>query len=99
MDRENFSADSMVNWTRTMAAQAAEDMTQEERLYIIRSIVQAFVDGNVIDQTTDERVSSFNAAAQTLYMCNLMLLVFPEAYAGATERLDAIKKLNKTFEL
>ena len=99
MDKKDFDPDSMVKWTRTMAAEAAKEMTQQERLYIIRSIVQAFVDQNVIDQTTQERASSFNAAAQTLYMCNLMLIIFPEAYAGATEHLEAIRKLNKSFEL
>ena len=99
MNKKEFDPDSMVTWTRNMAAEAAKDMTQQERLYIIRSIVQAFVDQKVIDQTTEERISSFNAAAQTLYMCNLMLLIFPEAYAGATEHLEAIKKLNKSFEL
>ena len=99
MEKKNFDPDAMVVWTRTMAAQAAADMTQQERLYIIRSIVQAFIDQNVIDQATPERASSFNAAAQTLYMCNLMLLIFPEAYAGATEHLEAIRKLNQAFEL
>ena len=95
-----FSPEDMVLWALDMAKDSAYQMTQEERLIVIRSVVTAFIENGVIEQVDlDEKDGSFKAAAQMLYTCGLVTMVFAQAYNHTEEHLDNIEKLKRSFEL
>lgn len=109
----DFDPGSMVEWAKSMAEDSAERLSQTERLVAIRSMVKGMVDGGVIaDFQEDEEGSSFQAAAEMLYMCQLIPLIFAKCYDEISEEIDArekpeldperqamIDKLNRSFKL
>jgi len=100
---EDFTPESMIAWAKSLAEDSAARLTQEERLIAIRSVVGAFLDNDVIDKVDlDEKVGSFNAAAQSLYMCQLIPLIFAAAYdeiqVNLTEDQQAELDREKTIE-
>jgi len=108
---QDFTPESMIAWAKALAEDSAARLTQEERLVAIRSVVGAFLDNDVIDKIDlDEEVGSFNAAAQSLYMCQLIPLIFSAAYdeieihltaeqQAELDREKAIDALNRSFNL
>jgi len=106
-----FNPQSMVEWARDMAENSAGRLAQEERLIAIRSVVSAFLENGVIDEANlEEEGSTFTAAAQTLYMCQLIPAIFADAYAeieivltdqekAELAREEAIQSLKRSFEL
>ena len=112
MDQPNdFSPESMSAWARDLAKDSAARLGQEERLIAIRSVVGAFLEYGVIDNSDfDSPDGSFNAAAQSLYMCHLIPMIFAKAYAEVEVELDdeqkaelarqeAIESLKRSFKL
>ena len=106
----DFSPESMVKWTRTMAEEAAPSLDQTHRLIAIRSVVSAFIKFGVIgDNDLAEEGASFEAASEMLYMCHLIPLIFAEAYTEISKQLDgdvddaarqkAIESLKRSFNL
>ena len=61
----------------------------------MRSVVNAFLDNGVLDvqDLMESRVASFEAAAQTLYICHLIPLLFPAAYKVAEQHMDIEHKI------
>ena len=112
MDQPNdFTPESMSAWAKDLATDSAARLSQEERLIAIRSVVGAFLEFGVIDNTDfDSKDGSFNAAAQSLYMCHLIPMIFAKAYAEVEVKLDdqqradlarqeAIESLKRSFRL
>jgi len=107
----DFSPESMSKWAKDLATDSADRLSQEERLIAIRSVVGAFLEHNVIDNSDiDSADGAFNAAAQSLYMCYLIPMIFAKAYADIEGRLDdgqkaelarqkAIESLKRSFRL
>ena len=107
----DFSPESMSAWAKDLATDSAARLSQEERLIAIRSVVGAFLEFGVIDNTDfDSNDGSFNAAAQSLYMCHLIPMIFAKAYAEVEVELDdkqkadlarqeAIESLKRSFRL
>lgn len=108
---EDFAPDSMVEWAKDLARDSAARLSQDERLIAIRSVVGAFLSHDVIDQVDiDDPAGSFAAAAQTLYMCQLIPLIFSEAYSkielhltadeqAELDRKKVIESLKRSFNL
>ena len=108
---EDFSPEAMITWAKDLAEDSAAKLTQEERLVAIRSVVGAFLGHDVIDQVdVDDPAGSFGAAAQTLYVCQLIPLIFSEAYSeielnltsdeqAELDREKAIESLKRSFNL
>lgn len=95
----NFSPESMSEWARDLAEDSAARLSQEERLIAIRSVVSAFLEFGVIDNSDYESPDgAFNAAAQSLYMCHLIPMIFAETYAGVETALDADEDRQKAIE-
>ena len=95
----DFSPESMSAWARDLAKDSAARLSQEERLIAIRSVVSAFLEFGVIDNSDFEsKDGAFNAAAQSLYMCHLIPMIFAEAYAETEAELDASEARQKTIE-
>ena len=112
MEQPNdFSPESMSAWARDLAKDSAARLSQEERLIAIRSVVGAFLEFGVIDNSDfDSLDGSFNAAAQSLYMCHLIPMIFAKTYADIEVELDdqqradlarqeAIESLKRSFKL
>ena len=109
MDPTNeFSPESMTEWAKSLAEESARKLTSEERLDAIRAVVGAFLEYGVIDASDiDEPGGSFTAAAQSLYMCHLVPMIFADAYQDAEAELDgvdaarqqAIESLKRSFNL
>ena len=112
MEQPNdFSPESMSAWARDLAKDSASRLSQEERLIAIRSVVGAFLEFGVIDNSDfDSLDGSFNAAAQSLYMCHLIPMIFAKTYADIEVELDdqqradlarqeAIESLKRSFKL
>jgi len=107
----DFSPESMSAWARDLAKDSAARLSQEERLIAIRSVVGAFLEFGVIDNSDfDSLDGSFNAAAQSLYMCHLIPMIFAKTYADIEVELDdqqradlarqeAIESLKRSFKL
>lgn len=107
----DFSPESMIEWAKDLAKDSAKRMTQDERLFAIRQVVGAFLDNDVIDKVNiDDQEGSFNAAAQTLFMCQLIPMIFAQAYAevelhltdeekAELAREEAIESLKRSFNL
>jgi hypothetical protein len=107
----DFSPESMSAWAKDLATDSAARLSQEERLIAIRSVVGAFLEYNVIDNSDfDSADGAFNAAAQSLYMCHLIPMIFAKAYADVGVQLDddqkaelarqeAIESLKRSFRL
>lgn len=108
---EDFTPEAMVEWAKDLAKDSAGRLSQEERLIAIRSVANAFLANEVIDTVDlNEPENSFNAAAQTLYMCHLIPMIFADAYAeveihltkeeqAELEREKAIESLKRSFNL
>ena len=108
---KDFTPESMIEWAKDLAKDSAARLSQEERLFAIRSVAGAFLDNDVIDPAdVDDPEGSFNAAAQTLYMCHLIPLIFADAYAevelyltdeekAELAREEAIQSLKRSFNL
>ena len=95
-----FSPEDMVLWALDLAKESALQMDQDDRLVLIRSVVKAFVENEIIDPIDDdERDGTFKAAAQMLYTCGLITMVFAPAYNHTENHLDNIAKLKRSFEL
>ena len=95
----DFSPESMSMWARDLAKDSAARLNQEERLIAIRSVVSAFLEFGVIDNSDFEsKDGAFNAAAQSLYMCHLIPMIFAEAYAEVETELDASEARQKAIE-
>ena len=107
----DFTPESMNEWAKDLAKDTANRINQDERLFAIRQVVGAFLDCDVIDSVdVDDPEGSFNAAAQTLYMCHLIPLIFAQAYAevelhltdeekNELAREQAIESLKRSFNL
>ena len=107
----DFTPESMIAWAKDLAEDSAARLNQEERLFAIRQVVGAFLDNDVIDKMDiDDPQGSFNAAAQTLYMCQLIPMIFASAYAEIELHLtseeqeelareQAIESLKRSFNL
>jgi hypothetical protein len=101
----------MSEWAKDLATDSAARLNQEERLIAIRSVVSAFLEYGVIDNTDfDGPDGAFNAAAQSLYMCHLIPMIFAKTYADIEVELDgdqkadlarqkAIESLKRSFNL
>lgn len=112
-NNEEFNPQTLIEWTEALAAESVGEMTLEERLSIFRTTVEAFMDSKVIDQVDISNPNlneSFDVVSQTLYMCHLVLKVFPQAYAEVSDQLDEavaeketrkdnIESLKRAFEL
>ena len=95
-----FSAEDMVLWALDLAKDSAVQMDQDDRLVVIRSVIKAFVENEVIDPVDlDDKEGSFKAAAQMLYTCGLVTMVFAKAYNHTEEHLSNIEQLKRSFEL
>lgn len=98
--QSDFTPEGMVLWALDMAKESARQMTQEDRLIVIRSVVKAFVDNSVIDDLDlEDEEGSFRAAAQMLYTCGLVTIVFAQAYNHTEDHLKNIEQLRRSFEL
>jgi hypothetical protein len=96
----DFTPEDMVLWALDMAKDSAQQMTQEDRLVVIRSVVKAFVENGVIeDLDVDSQDGSFKAAAQMLYTCGLVTMVFAQAYNHTEDHLKNIEQLRRSFDL
>jgi len=107
----DFTPESMSAWAKDLATDSAAVLSQEQRLIAIRSVVGAFLGHNVIDNSdVDSPDGSFNAAAQSLYMCHLIPMIFAQAYAdmeakvngekpAGLARQEAIESLKRSFNL
>lgn len=108
---KDFTPESMIEWAKDLAKDSAARLSQEERLFAIRSVASAFLECDVIDfANIDDPEGSFNAAAQTLYMCQLIPMIFAEAYAevelhltdeeqAELDREKTIESLKRSFNL
>lgn len=99
-----FTPEAMVEWAMDMAAESATKITQEERLALLRVVVQAFVEAGVIHDPGPKREQSFELAANALYICSLVPMVFPAAYKEVetgpeAQRLSRIEHLKRSFDL
>ena len=92
----DFSPESMKAWAKDLAEDSAGRLSQEERLIAIRSVVGAFLEFGVIDGADlESKDGSFNAAAQTLYMCYLVPMIFSKAYDSVEEDLDRAQETER----
>lgn len=94
----------MVEWALDMAHESALKITQQERLSLIRVVVKAFTEAGIIHDPGPSKEQSFELAANALYICGLVPMVFPAAYKATEEgldgkRLDNIEHLKRSFEL
>ena len=99
-----FTPEAMVEWALDMAHESALKLTQEERLSLIRVVVKAFVEAGIIHDPGPTKEQSFELAANALYICGLVPMVFPAAYKTTEQgldgqRLDNIEHLKRSFEL
>ena len=98
--KSDFTPEDMVLWALDMAKDSAQQMTQDERLIVIRSVVKAFVENGVIDDLDlDDKDGSFKAAAQMLYTCGLVTMVFSQAYNHTENHLKNVEQIKRSFEL
>lgn len=109
---EALDPDVIVEWAKKQAEKAVENLDQEERVECIRRVVDAFIVNNVIDAENlmTSPTASFEAAAQTLYVCHLLPLLFSKAYNVVEQHLDienkivddkedVIESLHRSFDL
>lgn len=114
----NFSKDSefnpqdVVDWAKKEAEKLAPEMDYDSAVQAMRSVVEAFIQKGIldIDSLKESPTAPFEAAAQTLYVCHLIPLLFPVAYAVAEKHTeiehkiedgkdDVIQSLYRSFDL
>lgn len=99
MTKKKFSSpDSLIEWADEMATTMMGEMDPSEYAVAIQEVVAALVHGKVIEPPTENENSTLTMAAQTLYVCQLIVKIFPKAYDHAATRVKNIEQLNKSLE-
>ena len=109
---EDFNPQDIVDWAAEQAYEAASDIDHEAAVEAMRSVVNAFLVSGLLDveELADSPTGSFEAAAHTLYICQLIPLLFPGAYRVAEHHMgiesqieddkeDVINSLYRSFDL
>jgi len=99
MTKRKFSSpDSLVEWADEMSTTMIKEMDPSEYAIAIQEVVAALVHGKVIEPPTENENSTLTMAAQTLYVCQLIVKIFPKAYDHAAKRVKNIEQLNKILD-
>ena len=92
---DEFDPQEIVDWTGQQALEAASELDHESAVEAMRSVVNAFLANGLLDveELAESPTASFEAAAHTLYICQLIPLLFPGAYRVAEKHMDIEHKI------
>jgi hypothetical protein len=92
---EEFKIQDFVDKASEAAIRSTGRFSSDQATDFVRIFIQMLYDRHVIEVTDDSMKTAYSA----LYACELFKILFMKAYDAQSQRLEAIEKLNKTFDI